>query len=99
MTRAPRLYIVCYDISDPTRLRRVYKLMRGYGDHLQFSVFRCVLSDVQLARLRHRLFEEIAVEEDQVLFVPLGSAESNRSWRMFSVGRAIVHPDRVVRVF
>lgn len=99
MTRAPRLYIVCYDICDPKRLRRVYKVMRGFGDHLQYSVFRCILSDVQLARLRSRLLDEIDGAEDQVLFVPLGSAESKRSWRMFTVGRALTHPERVVRVF
>jgi len=28
------LYLVTYDICDPKRLRKVYRLMRGYGDHL-----------------------------------------------------------------
>ena len=34
-------YLVCYDIADDKRLRKVFKLMRGFGDHLQFSVFEC----------------------------------------------------------
>ena len=34
-------YLVCYDISDDKRLRKVFKTMRGYGDHLQYSVFEC----------------------------------------------------------
>ncbi len=28
-------YIVSYDVCHPKRLRKVFKLMRGYGDHLQ----------------------------------------------------------------
>ncbi len=31
-------YLVCYDISDDKRLRRVFKAMRGYGDHLQAGI-------------------------------------------------------------
>ncbi len=32
-------YLVCYDISDEKRLRKVFKVMRGYGGHLQHWVF------------------------------------------------------------
>jgi CRISPR-associated protein Cas2 len=35
-------YLVCYDIADEGRLRKVFKVV-GYGDHLQFSVFECQL--------------------------------------------------------
>jgi len=35
-------YLVCYDISDEKRLRKVFKVV-GYGDHLQFLVFECQL--------------------------------------------------------
>ena len=27
-------YLVCYDICDDKRLRKVFQTMRGYGDHL-----------------------------------------------------------------
>jgi CRISPR-associated endonuclease Cas2 len=37
-------YLVAYDIADPKRLQRVHRTMRGYGDPLQYSVFRCILS-------------------------------------------------------
>ena len=37
-------YVVTYDISDPKRLRKVYKMMLGYGEHLQLSVFQCELN-------------------------------------------------------
>ena len=45
-------YIVSYDISDSKRLRRVFKTLRNWGDHLQFSVFECQLSRMDLVVLR-----------------------------------------------
>jgi len=98
MARAPRLYIISYDICDPKRLHRIYKVMRGYGDHLQYSVFRCVLSEKQMAELTDRIGREIHHEEDQVLFVPLGPADSPTSWEMNTMGLPLVHPERSVKV-
>jgi CRISPR-associated protein Cas2 len=48
-------YLVCYDICDEKRLRKVFQAMRGYGDHLQFSVFECQLTAMDLARCRAEL--------------------------------------------
>lgn len=98
MTRAPQVYIIAYDIVGPGRLRAVYKTMRGFGDHLQYSVFRCVLSDLQLAKLRDRLTAIIDPDEDQVMFVPLGKADAKRSWRAFTLGVPLRHPERVVKI-
>ncbi len=28
-------YLICYDICDDKRLRKVFQTMRGFGDHLQ----------------------------------------------------------------
>lgn len=67
--------LVCYDISDEKRLRKVFKTMRGYGDHLQYSIFECQLTPSDLVRLRAELSEIIQHNEDQVLFVDLGPAE------------------------
>jgi len=39
-----RAYVVAYDISDPRRWRRVFRLMHGYGQWLQLSLFQCRLS-------------------------------------------------------
>ena len=37
-------HLVCYDIRDPKRWRRCFKLLKGYGVSLQYSIFRCYLS-------------------------------------------------------
>jgi len=65
-------YIVCYDICDPKRLRQVFQTMRGWGDHLQLSVFECRLTRSDLVRLKAELQKIIHHDDDQVLFVDLG---------------------------
>lgn len=65
-----RWWLVCYDIREPKRLRRVAKHMEGYGERMQYSVFRCWLTDRQLQRLRWELTTIIDVVDD-VLMIPL----------------------------
>lgn len=65
-------WIVAYDICDPKRLRLVYKTMRGFGEHWQYSVFHCELSPARKVRLLSLLEDIIDHSVDQVLFAPLG---------------------------
>lgn len=87
-------YIVSYDISDPKRLRKVFKTMRGYGDHLQLSVFRCELSKRELVEVRSKLAEIIHHKEDQVLFVDVGPVLGRGSTSISAIGRVYVEPER-----
>ena len=64
-----RHYLVTYDICDAKRLRRVFKTMKGFGAHLQFSVFQCDLPDIDLVRMKAALTEIIDQREDQVLII------------------------------
>ena len=81
-------YIVSYDISDPKRLRHVFKTMRKWGDHLQFSVFECQLTRSDLVRLRGELAEIIHHDDDQVLFVDLGPSEGRGDRVITALGKA-----------
>ncbi len=67
-------YLVCYDIRNDKRLRKVFKTMRNWGDHLQYSVFECQFTPIDLARCRHELSLIINHGDDQVLFIDLGPA-------------------------
>ena len=89
-----KAYIVSYDISDPGRLRRVFKVMRGVGDHLQLSVFRCELNPSELIQLKDRLREVIHHGEDQVVFADLGPVVGRASRAVQALGRAYTHPER-----
>ncbi len=64
-------YLVCYDISDPKRLRKVATACEDFGYRKQLSVFLCRLSATEFVRLRSRLYDIINLQEDQVLFIPL----------------------------
>ena len=88
-----RTYIVCYDIADPKRLRNVFRKMRAWGDHLQFSVFECQLRSVDLVRLRAELAEIINHDKDQVLFVDLGPTEGRGDRVITALGKPYVHMD------
>ncbi|MCL5099109.1 MAG: CRISPR-associated endonuclease Cas2 [Candidatus Omnitrophica bacterium] len=68
-------YLVCYDITDDKRLRRVFKTCKNHGDHLQYSVFECNLNPAEKVELERALTETIKHDEDQVIFVSLGPAE------------------------
>ena len=76
-------YLVTYDICHAKRLTRVYKTMRTFGDHLQYSVFECRFSPTDLVKCRHALGQIINHREDQVLFIDLGPAEG-RGGRVIS---------------
>ncbi|NOX53381.1 MAG: CRISPR-associated endonuclease Cas2 [Planctomycetes bacterium] len=86
-------YLVCYDICDDKRLRRVFKTMRDFGDHLQYSVFECQLSPADLARCRDALSQIIKHDEDQVLFVDLGPSEGRGDRVITALGRPYVPMD------
>ena len=51
-------YLICYDISDDKRLRKVFKAMRNFGDHLQYSVFECQLTPSDLGPRPREGFRE-----------------------------------------
>ena len=70
-------YLVSYDISDPKRLRKVARSLEGFGVRLQYSVFECPLDDLRLAKLKMELQSLVNHDEDQVLFVSLGSSASD----------------------
>lgn len=80
-------YYVTYDIADPRRLRRVFQIMKGAGQHVQLSVFCCDLSDRQREVLLLELSEAIMPSEDQVLLIDLGPTEGVAPERVTTLGQ------------
>lgn len=72
---ARRRYLIAYDISDPTRLRRVIKVMESFGQRLQYSVFLCDLSGIELVEWRRNMLAVIKLSEDSVIHLDLGQVE------------------------
>lgn len=65
-----RWRLICYDIRDPSRWRKVYRIVRGAGTHVQYSVFRCRLDERELEKLRWEL-SRVMAPEDALLVVDL----------------------------
>ncbi len=81
------LYIVAYDISDPKRWRRVFRLMKGYGEWLQLSIFQCRLSRKRHAELIALLDGILHHQEDHILLMDIGPADKVDP-RVTSLGKA-----------
>jgi CRISPR-associated protein Cas2 len=71
-----RCYLVCYDVRNEKRLRRIHKLMKAYGEAWQYSVFYCTLKAIDRVRLENAAREVLNLKEDQLLIVDLGANEA-----------------------
>lgn len=93
-----RDFIVTYDICDDKRLRQVFKAMQGFGDHIQFSVFRCALNKMERQKMIAKISTIINQREDQVLIIELGPLPERRS-RIRPLGRAYKPSDPSAQIF
>jgi len=87
-------FIVSYDVADPRRVQRTFKLMRGWGDHLQLSVFRCDLTPKERIELEAALSDVLNLNQDQVLFIDLGPTEGRGGKAIQALGRPYTCPER-----
>lgn len=66
------VWLIAYDICEPRRLARVRRILLGYGEAVQHSVFYCILIDSDVVMLKAKIKKEIMEDEDRVLFANLG---------------------------
>jgi CRISPR-associated protein Cas2 len=60
--------VITYDISEDKRRTKIHKVLKSYGQWMQFSVFECDLTETQYARLRLRLNKLIKPDQDSIRF-------------------------------
>jgi CRISPR-associated protein Cas2 len=75
------MILVTYDVSTEdtkgrTRLRKVAKACKNFGQRVQKSVFECLLDPAEWAKLEHQLVSIIDEKKDSLRFYFLGS-----NWR------------------
>lgn len=70
MAQAKNYYLIAYDIRCQKRWRKAYKLLQGYGERIQYSIFRCCLTQRTREKLRWEL-EKILTKEDDLLLIRL----------------------------
>lgn len=81
------LYLITYDIADDKRWRAAFRLLHGYGEWLQLSVFQCRLDRARRAELQARLEALLARDADHVLIVDVGPADRVQP-RVTSLGKS-----------
>jgi CRISPR-associated protein Cas2 len=81
-----KCYVVSYDIMDPKRLHQVHKTMKGFGDPIHYSVFRCLLNDRGKVELVAALSEIIKHDEDRIMIVDLGPLDGRAEERIEFMG-------------
>ena len=87
------LYIVTYDIRDPKRWRRVFRIMKGYGEWVQLSVFQCRMSRQRHAELIALLDGMIHHSDDHIVIMDVGPADKVAP-RVTSLGRSFTAVER-----
>jgi len=84
-----RLYLVTYDICEPRRLRKIFKTMQGFGEHLQLSVFQCDLTAIDRIEMQAALEEIIDHSQDKVLIIDLGPTDPFPVKNIQTLGRQV----------
>jgi len=64
-------FMISYDIVNDLQRRMVQKILEGYGDRVQYSVFECELTESQQRRLREEISQHIDEKVDSVRFYSL----------------------------
>jgi CRISPR-associated protein Cas2 len=80
--------VVAYDIPDDPRRLRVMKLLKGYGEHVQESVFECDLKPAVYRQMVKRLGGLLDLNQDNVRLYHLCNADAGRI-ETLGVGREV----------
>lgn len=65
------LYVIAYDISSDRRRTKVHKVLCGFGQWTQYSLFECYLTKKEHLTLREKLDRILEPDDDSVRFYPL----------------------------
>src|SRR6266576_6465434 len=64
--RQSTLYVVAYDIQDDKRRTKVHKVLKGFGEWTEFSLFECFLTKKELLQMRAKLDKLLDSRTDRV---------------------------------
>ena len=65
------MYFICYDITEPKRLKKVSKTLENYGLRVQYSFFQCEMDKDILQNLRDELLGIIDLKADSLKVYPV----------------------------
>ena len=91
----PVRYLVCYDVADPLRLGRIYRLLSGEAALVQYSVYLYEGTTGSVQALAREISSLIDPREDDIRIYALPPCPKViRLGRMFGQGAAFLPGDR-----
>ncbi len=84
-------FVVSYDIREKKRLCKVHRAMKGFGEPVHYSVFRCDLTQRGKVEMVAVLTDLIAADEDRIMIIDLGPVDGRVEERIEFLG---VHADK-----
>lgn len=87
--------VVSYDIVNDRRRNKVCKELKNFGEHIQYSVFECLLRQRGLDRMSTRLAALVDEAEDSVRIYLLCDGCRKRA-KVIGRGKVIEDPDVLV---
>jgi len=64
-------YVIAYDIADDRRRQKIVKVLEPIGVRINFSVFECMLTPLQVEKVEVELSSLIKSKEDSIAIYPV----------------------------
>jgi len=58
--------VVSYDVPGNRTRRKLHKLLKGYGEWTQYSVFECIVSEKQYDEMKRKILKLVDTDTDSV---------------------------------
>lgn len=71
MRAKKKFVVIAYDIANDKRRNHVVKVLEKIGVRVNYSVFECMLTDVQYMKLQTNLLSLINTKEDTIAYYPI----------------------------
>lgn len=88
LTNNRRIYLCSYDVAEDKRRTKLFELLKDHGEHVQYSVFLCSLTVMEVKRLSACASAIIHQVEDQLLVIDIGPDEVDWMTSLSCLGKS-----------
>lgn len=68
MRAKKKFVVVAYDVADERRRSHIVRILEKVGVRVNFSVFECLLTDIQFVKLQEDIGRKINSREDRIAY-------------------------------
>ena len=88
LTNNRRVYLCSYDVAEDKRRTKLFDLLKDHGEHVQYSVFLCSLTVMEVKRLSSSAMEIIHQQQDQLLVIDIGPEDVDWMGSLSCLGKS-----------